>query len=49
MFDDIFSIDPWYGKGGKAIPYMLETGNYKVLFIGYQVILKKIPPFYEKP
>lgn len=42
MFDDIFNVDTWFGKGGKAIPYMLETGNYEVIHKAYQVILKKL-------
>lgn len=42
MFDDILDTETWFGKGGKAIPYMLESGKYVVLYKGYQVILKKI-------
>lgn len=42
MFDDIFNVDTWFGKGGKAIPYMLESGNYEILHKAYQVILRKL-------
>lgn len=42
MFDDIFNTETWFGKGGMAIPYMLASGKYEVLYKGYQVILKKI-------
>ena len=40
MFDDIFNTTTWYGKGGKAIPYMIENG-YSLVHKGYQVILRK--------